>query len=75
MSLIKTTKWAAGVTSKIAIDLTRWALLHIERMGENHSCSQLYQNVKDVATMETIFSDIELSDLPKDHIHHDNDTV
>ena len=75
MSLIKTAKWAAGVSARAAVDVTRWALIQVEKMGESHSCSQLYQNVKDASTMETIFTNIELSELPKDHIHHDNDTV
>jgi hypothetical protein len=75
MSLIKTARWAAGISTRAAMDITRWMLLKVEQMGEGHLCSQLYQNAKDASTMQTIFNDIELSELPKDHIHHDNDTV
>ena len=75
MSLVKTTKWAAGVGSRLLFDIARWTLLKIENMGENHICSNLYENVKDASTMGTIFNDMDLSDLPKDHIHHDNKTV
>jgi hypothetical protein len=75
MSLVRTARWAASVGSRLTMDMAVWMLTKVEKMGEGHLCSRLYTNVKDASTMETIFSDIELSELPKDHIHHDNDTV
>ena len=75
MSILKTARWAAGVSSRLLLDATRWTLVKVECMGESHLCSQLYNDVKDASTMQTIFNDIDLSELPKDHIHHDNDTV
>tara|TARA_Y100000817_G_C16526526_1_gene398092 strand:+ start:366 stop:593 length:228 start_codon:yes stop_codon:yes gene_type:complete len=75
MSILKTSRWAASVGSRLAVDIAIWTLTKVEKMGEGHLCSRLYTDMKDAATMGTIFDDIELSDLPKDHIHHDNDTV
>jgi hypothetical protein len=70
MSLIKTTKWAAGIGSRLLLDVTKWTLLKIECMGESDLC----KGAKDVATMDSIFKKMDLSEN-KDHIHHDNDTV
>ena len=74
MSLIRTARWAAGVSTRAAIDLARWTLFKIEKMGESHMCSRLYDNAKDAATMSSIFDKMDLSEN-KGHIHHDNDTV
>jgi hypothetical protein len=74
MSLIKTTKWAASVGFRLTQDVAIWALRKIEKLGEGHSCSQLYKDAKDVATVGTIFNRIDLTEN-RDHIHHDNDTV
>jgi hypothetical protein len=75
MSLINTTRWVASVSSRLTMDIVVWMLTKVEKMGEGHLCSRLYTEMKDASTMQTIFNDIELSDLPKDHIHHDSDTV
>ena len=74
MSLIRAARWAAGVSTRAAIDLARCTLFKIEKMGESHICSRLYDNVKDAATVASIFDKMDLSEN-KDHIHHDNDTV
>jgi len=74
MSLVNTARWAAGVGSRLVLDMTKWTLLKIERMGEGHICSNLYKDAKDCATMGSIFEKMDLSEN-KDHIHHDNDTV
>ncbi len=75
MSLINTARWVASVSSRLTMDIVILMLTKVEKMGEGHLCSRLYTEMKDASTMQTIFNDIELSDLPKDHIHHDNDTV
>ena len=75
MSLVRTARWAASVGSRLTVGIAVWMLTKVEKMGEGHLCSRLYSDIKDASTMQTIFNDIELSDLPKDHIHHDNDTV
>tara|TARA_Y100000817_G_C16662272_1_gene457707 strand:- start:85 stop:312 length:228 start_codon:yes stop_codon:yes gene_type:complete len=75
MSLVRTARWAASVGSRLAMDMAIWTLTKVEKMGEGHLCSRLYTDVKDASTMDSIFNDIELSELPKDHIHHDNSTV
>ena len=75
MSLVNTARWAASVSSRLAMDVAIWTLTKVEKMGEGHLCSRLYTDVKDASTMETIFNEVELSELPKDHIHHDSDTV
>ena len=74
MSLVNTARWAAGVGSRLMLDITKWTLLKIERMGEGHTCSSLYKDTKDFATMDSIFEKMNLSEN-KDHIHHDNNTV
>jgi len=75
MSLVRTARWAASVGSRLAMDMAIWTLTKAEKMGEGHLCSRLYTDVKDASTMETIFDNVELSEFPKDHIHHDNNTV
>ena len=65
----------ASVSSRLTMDIVVWMLTKVEKMGEGHLCSRLYTEMKDASTMQTIFNDIELSDLPKDHIHYDSDTV
>ena len=75
MSLVRTARWAASVGSRAIVDVAVWTLTKVEKMGEAHACSQLYSDVKDASTMDSIFNDIDLSELPKDHIHHDNDIV
>ena len=75
MSILRTAHWAVSVGSRLAVDIAIWTLTKVEKMGEGHLCSRLYSDMKDASTMGTIFDDIELSDLPKDHIHHDNNTV
>ena len=74
MSLYHKTKWAARLTSRLALDVTSWALRKIELVSEGHVCSQLYEHTKDAATMSSIFNDMDLSEN-KDHIHYKNDTV
>jgi hypothetical protein len=73
MSLVRTARWAANVGSRLATDVAIWALTKVEKMGEGHPCSRLYTDVKDAATMDSIFN-IDLTEN-KDHIHHDNNTV
>tara|TARA_R100000808_G_C2038059_1_gene78888 strand:+ start:348 stop:575 length:228 start_codon:yes stop_codon:yes gene_type:complete len=75
MSLVNTARWAASVGSRLAMDMAIWTLTKVEKMGEGHLCSKLYTDIKHASTMESIFDNVELSELPKDHIHHDNNTV
>ena len=37
-------------------------LFKIEKMGESHMCSRLYDNAKDAATMTSIFDKMDLSE-------------
>jgi hypothetical protein len=74
MKIIKTAHWVASVGSRFAIDTTRWALLKIEKMGESHLCSTLYDNTRDAATMDSLFNKMSLAEN-QEHIHHDNETV
>jgi len=65
MSLINTTRWAAGVTSRLVADIAIWTL---------DKASKHLSSIHDAATVGKIFDKMDLSEN-KEHIHHDNETV